>query len=175
VNILLKGVGGIKETDIMLARASDAVIVGFNINPNPKIKASADNSGVEIKTFRVIYELIDQIRSAMIGMLAPDIKEEVIGQVEIREVFKIPKIGLVAGCYVLEGKVERNAFARLIRDDIEIAETKIDTLQRFKDQVKDVAAGFDCGLTLTKVSDYRIGDRVEVYKNIEIKRKALER
>jgi len=175
VNIILKGVGGIKETDIMLARASGAIIIGFNINPNPKIKASADNSGVEIKTFRVIYELIDQVRAAMIGMLASDIKEEVIGQVEIREVFKIPKIGIVAGCYVLEGKIERGALARQIRDDIEISHTKIDTLQRFKDQVKDVAAGFDCGLTLTKVSDYRIGDRIEVYKNVEIKRKSLER
>jgi translation initiation factor IF-2 len=175
VNIILKGVGGIKETDIMLARASGAIIIGFHINPNPKIKASAADAGVEIKTFRVIYEAIDQVKAAMIGMLAPDIKEEVIGQVEIRELFKIPKIGIVAGCYVLDGKIERNAMARHIRDDIEIADTKIETLQRFKDQVKEVASGFDCGLTLTKVSDYKIGDRIEVYKEIEIKRKSLER
>lgn len=175
VNIVLKGVGGIKETDIMLAQASGAIIIGFNINPNPKIKASATNAGVEIKTFRIIYEAIDQVKSAMIGMLAPDIKEEIIGQVEIREVFKIPKIGMVAGSYVLEGKIERNAMARLIRDDVEIADTKVDTLQRFKDQVKEVAAGFDCGLTLAKISDYKVGDRIEVYKEIEIKRKSLER
>ena len=175
VNIILKGVGGIKETDIMLARASGAIIIGFNINPNPKIKSSATDAGVEIKTFRIIYELINQVRDAMIGMLAPDIKEEVIGQVEIRELFKIPKVGIVAGSYVLDGKIERNALARLIRDDIEIAHTKIDTLQRFKDQVKDVAAGFDCGLTLAKVSEYKIGDRIEVYKEVEIKRKSLER
>jgi len=173
VNIVLKGVGGIKETDIMLAQASGAIIIGFNINPNPKIKTSAANAGVEIKTFRIIYEAIDQVKSAMIGMLAPDIKEEVIGQVEIRDVFKIPKVGMVAGSYVLEGKIERNALARLIRDDVEIADTKIDTLQRFKDQVKEVAAGFDCGLTLSKVSDYRVGDRIEVYKEIEIKRTSL--
>jgi translation initiation factor IF-2 len=175
VNIVLKGVGGIKETDIMLAQASGAIIIGFNINPNPKIKAHAVESGVEIKTFRIIYEAIDQVKAAMIGMLAPDIKEEIIGQVEIREVFKIPKIGQVAGSYVLEGKIERNALARLIRDDVESADTKIDTLQRFKDQVKEGAAGFDCGLTLVKVSDYRVGDRIEVYKEIEIKRKSLER
>jgi len=175
VNIVLKGVGGIKETDIMLAQASRAIIIGFNINPNPKIKASAIDAGVEIKTFRIIYEAIDQVKSAMIGMLAPDIKEEIIGQIEIRELFKVPKIGTVAGCYVTDGKIERNALARLIREDIEISDTKIDTLQRFKDQVKEVAAGFDCGLTLAKVSDYKIGDRIEVYKEIEIKRKSLQR
>ncbi|MDR0304246.1 MAG: translation initiation factor IF-2 [Chitinispirillales bacterium] len=175
VNIVLKGVGGIKETDIMLAQASNAIIIGFHINPNPKIRASANDANVEIKTFRIIYEAIEEVRSAMIGMLAPDIKEEIMGQVEIRELFKIPKVGNVAGCYVLEGKVERNSSARLIREDIEIADTKIETLQRFKDQVKEVLSGFDCGLTLTKVSDYKIGDRIEVYKEVEIKRKSLER
>jgi translation initiation factor IF-2 len=175
VNIVLKGVGGIKETDIMLAQASKAIIIGFHINPNPKIRTSANDAGVEIKTFRIIYEVIEEVKSAMIGMLAPDIKEEIIGQVEIRELFKIPKIGNVAGCYVLEGKIERGAMARLIGEDIEIAQTKIETLQRFKEQVKEVLSGFDCGLTLTKISDYKIGDRVEVYKEVEIKRKSLER
>ena len=175
VNIVLKGVGGIKETDIMLAQAAGAIIIGFNINPNPKIKSHAMESGVEIKTFRIIYEAIDQVKSAMIGMLAPDIKEEIIGHIEIRDLFKVPKIGTVAGCYVTDGKIERNALARLIREDIEIADTKIDTLQRFKDQVKEVAAGYDCGLTLSKVSDYRIGDRIEVYKEVEVKRKSLQR
>jgi len=175
VNIVLKGVGGIKETDVMLAQASGAIIIGFHINPNPKIKSSAANAGVEIKTFRIIYEAIDQVRAAMIGMLAPDIKEEIIGQVEIRELFKIPKIGVIAGCHVLEGKVERGAMSRLIREDVEIANTTVETLQRFKDQVKEVLAGFDCGLTLTKVAEYKIGDRVEIYKGIEVKRKDLER
>ena len=174
VNIILKGVGGVKEADIMLAKASQAIIIGFHINPNPQIREHAREAGVDIRTYRIIYEAVDEVRAAMIGMLAPDIKEEILGQVEIREVYKVSKIGQIAGCMVLSGKIVRKAKCRLIREDIEIADTTIDSLQRHKDQAKEVAEGFECGIMLTKVKEYQVGDRIEVYEEVEVERKTLE-
>ena len=175
VNIIHKSVGGVKESDVMLAQASKGIIIGFHINPNPKIREKAREAGVDIRTYRIIYEAVDDVRDAMVGMLKPDIKEEILGNLEVREVYKVSKIGQIAGCMVTDGKVVRDAKVRLIREDIEIADTTIDSLQRFKDQVKEVAAGFECGIMLKDVKEYQVGDRIEVYHEIEIKRTSLEK
>ena len=175
VNVILKGVGGVKDSDIMLAQASRAIVIGFHINPNPKIREHAREAGVDIRTYRIIYEAVDDVKAAMIGMLIPDIKEEITGSLEVREIFKVSKLGQIAGCMVTSGFIERSSKTRLIRDDIEIADTKIASLQRHKDQVKEVKEGFDCGIMLEKVNEYEIGDRIEVYKEIEIERKSLVR
>ncbi len=171
VNVIHKSVGAIKETDIMLATASNAIIVGFHVNPNSKIREMAKNEGVDIRTYRIIYEAVDEIHDAMEGMLAPEIREKIVATLEVRQVFKISKVGQIAGCMVTSGTVTRNASARLIRDDIEIADSTISTLKRHKEDVREVQNGYECGITLDKVSDYREGDRIEVYDKIEIARK----
>jgi translation initiation factor IF-2 len=175
VNVIHKSVGAIKETDIMLATASNAIIVGFHLNPNSKIREMARKEGVDIRTYRIIYEAVDEIQDAMEGMLAPEIKENVVATLEIRQVFKISKVGLIAGCMVTSGTVTRNAPARLIRDDIEIADSKISSLKRHKDDVREVQNGHDCGIGLDKHSDYEVGDRVEVYEKVEISRKLTKK
>jgi len=164
LNVVHSGVGGINESDIMLASASDAVIIGFHISPNPKIKKLAEQEGVEIRTYRVIYEMIDEIRSALEGMLTPDKKETVTGHAEIRRVFRSSNVGNIAGCYQLDGETERGSLARLIRDDVVIHETKIATVRREKDEVKSVATGFECGIRLEKFDDVQVGDIIECYK-----------
>lgn len=171
VNVIHKSVGAIKETDVNLATASNAIIIGFHLNPNSKIREMAKKEGVDIRTYRVIYEAVDEIHDAMEGMLAPEIKEKIIGTIEIRQVFKISKIGFIAGCMVTSGNVYRGAHARLIRDDVEIADVKIATLKRHKDDIREVQSGYECGLTLDKFSDYKEGDRLEIYEKIEIARK----
>jgi translation initiation factor IF-2 len=171
VRVLHKSVGAIKETDVMLAAASNALIVGFHLSPNTKIRELAKREGVEIRTYRIIYECLEDVHSAMEGMLKPEIKENIVGEVEIRRVFKISKFGTVAGCYVLSGTVTRNAKARLIREDIVIAESKISTLRRVQDDVKEVATGYECGITIDNYSDYQEGDRLEIYEEVEVARK----
>ncbi len=171
VNVIHRSVGAIKETDIMLATASKAIIVGFHVNPNSKIREIAKNEGVDIRTYRIIYEAVDEIHDAMEGMLAPEIKEKVVATIEIRQVFKISKVGQIAGCMITSGTVTRNSHARLIRDDIEIADSTISTLKRHKEDVREVQNGYECGLTLDRMTDYQEGDRVEVYEKIEIARK----
>ena len=174
VNVIHKSVGAIKEADIMLATASKAVIVGFHLNPNTKIREIAKKEGVDIRTYRIIYEAVDQIRDAMEGMLAPEIKEKVIGTLEIRQVFKISKVGMIAGCIVSSGVVTRKNHVRLIRDDVEIVDSTVSTLKRLKEDVREVQNGYECGLTLEAFSDYKEGDRVEVYEKIEVARKLTE-
>ncbi|MBD3321149.1 MAG: translation initiation factor IF-2 [Chitinivibrionales bacterium] len=171
VNVIRKGVGAVNEADIMLAAASNAIIIGFHLSPNTKIRELAKREGVDIRTFRIIYEAVDAIKSAMEGMLAPEIKENVLSSIEIREVFKISKIGIVAGCMVTSGTVTRGSKARIIRDDVEIADAVISSLRRHKDDVKQVQAGYECGITLEKCSDYKVGDRIETYEEVEIARK----
>jgi translation initiation factor IF-2 len=175
VNIIHKSVGGVKESDVMLAQASKGIIVGFHIHPNPKIREHAIQAGVDIRSYRIIYEAVDEVRDAMIGMLAPDVKEEILGQVEVREIFKVSKLGQIAGCMVTSGKILRDAKVRLIRDDVEIADTTFTSLQRFKDQAKEVAEGFDCGIMLKNVAEYQINDRIECYTEVEIERTDLKR
>jgi translation initiation factor IF-2 len=171
VNILHKGVGAITETDVMLASASGAVIIGFNQKPTTKARVLAENEEVDIRNYAIIYDCINEIQMALEGMLTPDIKEETLGQVEIRKVFKISKIGSIAGCYVLEGKISRNDMVRVLRDGLEVYDGKISNLKREKDDVKEVKAGFECGIQLEGFNDIRENDIIEGYKKVEVKRK----
>jgi len=170
LRVIHKSVGAIKEADVMLAEASDALIIGFHLSPNPKIRELAKREGVEIRLFRIIYEAVDAIKQAMEGMLAPEIKENTVGQAEIRRVFRVSKVGAVAGCMVLSGKITRNARARLIRDDVEIADSTISSLKRNQDDAREVQNGYECGISLQGVNDYHEGDRIEVYEQVEVAR-----
>ncbi len=171
VNVIHKSVGAIKETDIMLAAASNALIIGFHLSPNSKIRELAKSEGVDVRTYRIIYEAVDEVRNAMEGMLSPEIRENVLGTIEVRQVFKISKVGLVAGCVVTSGSASRGARARVIRDDVEIADTTIASLRRHQDDVKEVQNGYECGVTLDRFQNFREGDRIEVYEEVEIARK----
>ncbi len=173
VRVIHGAVGAITETDITLAAASNALIIGFNVRPSANAVVAADAEGVDVKTYRVIYEAIEDIKSAMIGMLEPEYKEVVLGNVEIRQIYKISNVGTIAGAYVLDGKVTRNAEVRLIRDGIVITETKLASLKRFKDDVKEVKAGYECGLSLEKFNDIKEGDIVEAFTMEAIQRKEL--
>jgi translation initiation factor IF-2 len=171
VNVIHKSVGAIKEADIMLAAASAALVIGFHLSPNSKIRELAKREGVDIRTYRIIYEAVDEVKKAMEGLLAPEIKENVVANIEVRQVFRISRIGIVAGCMVTSGTVTRGLKARIIRDDVEVADTSISSLRRLKDDVREVQQGFECGLTLANFSDYKEGDRIEAYEEIKIARK----
>ncbi|MDN4523413.1 translation initiation factor IF-2 [Fictibacillus fluitans] len=170
VKILHTGVGAITESDIILASASNAIIIGFNVRPDNNAKRTADAEKVDVRLHRIIYNVIEEIESAMKGMLDPEFEEKVIGQVEIRTTFKVSKVGTIAGCYVTDGKVTRDSTVRLIRDGVVIYEGKIDALKRFKDDAKEVSAGYECGITLEKFNDIKEGDVIEAYVMEEIKR-----
>lgn len=161
------GVGAVSESDIMLADASNAIVVGFNVRPDPAARDMAEEKGVEIRLYRIIYDAVEEIKSAMKGMLAPKIKEEELGRIEVRAVYKISNVGTVAGCYVLSGKVVRGAKIRVVRDGIVLAEDEMDSLKRFKDDVKEVASGYECGIGLTKFNDIKEGDIFEAYQLVE--------
>ena len=170
VRVIHCAVGAINESDVMLASTSNAIIVGFNVRPDAQAKLIAERDKVDMRMYRVIYECIEEIESAMKGMLDPKFKEVELGRVEVRQVYKITGVGIVAGSYVLEGKVTRNAQLRLVRDGIVIHEGEIASLQRFKDSVKEVAAGYECGITLEKFSDLKVGDVLECFEMQEIER-----
>lgn len=167
VSVIRSAVGAIISSDVDLAKASGAVIVGFNVRPDARAREAADRDGVEIRTYRVIYELIEDIQKALKGMLAPVFRERVLGQAEVRETFRVPKT-LAAGSYVTNGEIPRNARARLLRDGTVVYEGKIDTLRRFKDDVREVAQGFECGITLENYSDIKVGDIIEAFEMVEI-------
>jgi len=175
VNVIHKAVGQIVESDVLLASASDAIIIGFQVRPSMNARNLAEKEGVEIKTYSIIYKAIEEIRSAMEGMLEAKKEEKVLGQLEVRETYKISKIGTIAGCFVQDGKISRNSSIRLIRDGIVIYPTKekvvgeISTLKRFKDDVKEVKKGLECGLTIKNYNDIKVGDNIEVYEIIEVK------
>jgi translation initiation factor IF-2 len=171
IRVIHKSVGAIKETDINLAVASTAIIIGFHLSPNSKIRELAKKEGVDIRTYRIIYEAIDAVKKAMEGMLEPETKESVVAQMEVKQVFKVSKVGTIAGCFVVSGTVKSGTKARVIRDDVEIADTRISSLRRHKDDVREVASGFECGLTLDNFSDYHENDRVEVYEEVQVARK----
>ncbi len=171
VNILHSGVGQITESDVNLAAASDAIIIGFNVRAGANAKDLADKEEIEIRTYSVIYKAIDEVKEAMEGLLSPEIKEEVIGNVEIREVFKISKVGSIAGCMVLTGKVTRNSKIRLLRDGIVKFDGELESLKRFKDDVKEVTKGYECGLNLKGFNDIEVGDILEVYEEVAVKKK----
>ncbi|MDD3670182.1 MAG: translation initiation factor IF-2, partial [Sphaerochaetaceae bacterium] len=171
LNVLRASAGAIIEDDINLAIASEALVLGFNVRPTPKAQVLADYEKIEIRKYNIIYDAIDDIRDAMEGMLAPEKKENVIGRVEVRETFHVPKIGTIAGSYVLEGKVKRNAQVNVIRDSIHIKSDKISSLKRFKDDAREVAAGFECGVGLENFQDLKIGDILEIVEVVEVAKK----
>jgi translation initiation factor IF-2 len=164
--IVHAGVGGITESDVALASTSKAVIVGFNVRANAQAKVAADRDGVEIRYYNIIYDLVDDVKAAMSGLLAPTLREIFLGKAEILDVFNISHVGKVAGCRVVEGKVERGAKVRLIRDDVVIHEGTLSTLKRFKDEVREVPAGQECGMAFANYQDIRAGDHIECF-NIE--------
>ncbi|QGG48221.1 translation initiation factor IF-2 [Heliorestis convoluta] len=165
------GVGAIKETDVMLAAASNAIIIGFNVRPDTNTRKAAEAQQVDIRLYRVIYDAIEDVKAAMSGLLEPEQREVVLGRAEVRATFKVPKAGTIAGCYVLEGKIARNAEVRLIRDGIVIHEGKLDSLKRFKDDAKEVNEGYECGVGIEKFNDLRENDIIEAFIFEEVKRK----
>jgi len=170
INVIQKAVGQISETDVMLASASDAIIVGFQVRPSGQAKKLAENEGIEIKYYSVIYKAIEEIKDAMEGLLEPDIQEKEVCSLEVREVYKITKVGTIAGCYVLSGKINRNTMIRLVRDGVVIHTGVLDSLKRFKDDVKEVGTGYECGLGIKKFNDLQEGDIIEGYEEVEVKR-----
>ncbi|MDD2359189.1 MAG: translation initiation factor IF-2 [Syntrophaceticus schinkii] len=170
INIIHSGVGAITETDVMLASASNALVIGFNVRPDVNAKKAAESQKVEIRLYRVIYEALEDIRAALEGLLEPIYKEVSVGRAEVRNLFHIPKVGMIAGCNILEGKAVRNSKARVIRDGVVIYEGVIDSLKRFKDDVREVAQGHDCGIGLDKFQDIKAGDILEIYQIEAIKR-----
>lgn len=173
VRVIHGGVGAINETDVTLATASNGIILGFNVRPDNNATIASERDGVDIKTYRVIYDAIEDIKSAMLGMLEPEFKEVVIGTAEVRQVYKISSVGTIAGAYVQTGKLARNAGARVIRDGIVIFESELGSLKRFKDDAKEVAQGYECGLSIEKFNDIKEGDIIECFIMEEIKKKTL--
>ena len=163
VRVIHGAVGAVSESDVMLATASGAIIIGFNVRPDPVARDNAERDGVEIRLYRIIYDAIEDVQSALKGMLAPKYRDVDLGRAEVRQVYKISNVGTVAGCYVVEGKITRSANIRVVRDGIIIADDKLSSLKRFKDDAKEVARGFECGMTLEKYSDIKEGDVFEAY------------
>ena len=170
VNIIHKAVGAITESDVLLASASDAIIIGFNVRPTGNARQIADKEEIDIRNYSIIYDAINDLKDAMEGMLSPKFKEEVSGTVEIRETFKISKVGTIAGCMVTDGKIYRKSNIRLIRDGVVITSGTLDSLKRFKDDVKEVSKGYDCGIQIKNYNDISIGDVIESYSDVEIKK-----
>jgi len=171
VSILHKGVGPISESDVMLATASSAVIVGFHVSPTSQARKSAEAEGVDIRLYTIIYDCINEIQMALEGLLSPEIKEEIMGTAEIRQVFKISKIGTVAGCYVTSGKINRNDRVRVLRDGFPVYNSTLSALKRFKDDVREVDTNYECGMSINGFNDIQVGDIIEAYKQVEVKRK----
>ena len=173
VRVIHGAVGAITETDISLATASNAIVIGFNVRPDSNAVSAAEKDGVDVKTYRIIYDAIEDVKSAMIGMLEPEYKEVVLGKAEVRETYKISNVGTIAGCYVLDGKITRNADIRVIRDGIVVFESTLGSLKRFKDDAKEVRSGYECGLSVEKFNDLKEGDIIEAYTMEAIVRKEL--
>jgi translation initiation factor IF-2 len=171
VNIIHKAVGAITESDVLLASASDAIVVGFNVRPMGNARQIADKEQIDIRTYSIIYAAINDVKDAMEGMLSPDFKEEITGLCEVRETFKISKIGTIAGCMVTKGKIVRNSEIRLIREGVVIYTGVLSSLKRFKDDAKEVTKGYDCGLQIKDYNDIKVGDEIEGYINVAIKKK----
>ena len=169
VKVIHSGVGAVNESDVLLASTAGAIIVGFNVRPDNVAAASAARSGVEIRTYRIIYECIEEIEKAMKGMLDPKFKEAVIGHATVRQVYKVSSVGTVAGCYVSDGRIVRNGNVRVVRDGIVVYDGALGSLQRFKDSVKEVTAGYECGMTVEKFNDIKEDDVFECYIMEQIK------
>jgi translation initiation factor IF-2 len=161
--VIHTGVGGINESDVMLASASNAIIIGFNIRPDATITRKAETEGVDVRLYDVIYNAIDEVKAAMTGMLKPQEREIVLGQAEVRQIFKVSKVGTIAGCYVRSGKIVRDAKVRLLRDNVKIYEGKLASLKRFKDDVREVQEGYECGMAIENFNDLKEGDVIEAF------------
>jgi len=170
VNIIHSGVGAITESDINLALASKAVVIGFNTRADSTARKLISNAGVDVRYYNVIYDAVDEIKAALSGMLAPERKENILGLVDVRQVFQISKVGVVAGCYVLEGLIKRNSMVRVLRDNVVIHSGELDSLKRFKDDAREVKAGFECGLSIKNYNDIKVGDQLEIYEVVEVAR-----
>ncbi len=170
VNVIHAAVGGIKETDVMLASASNAIIIGFNVRPDVNSRRTAEKESVDIRLYRIIYDAIEDVKAALSGLLSPEIKEKELGIAEVRMIIKVPKVGNIAGCYVTEGKITRHAKIRVVRDSVVIFDGMVDALKRFKDDVKEVQTGYECGISIKNFNDFKEGDLLEAYEMQEIKR-----
>jgi translation initiation factor IF-2 len=164
LKVLSTAVGGITENDITFAHASNAIVIGFHSRPDPASRRAAERQGVEIRTYTIIYELLDDVRAAMAGLLPPNVTEVALGRAEVRQPFNIPRLGTIAGSYVTEGSIKRNAYARLIRDGIQVYEGRVGSLRRFKDDASEVRSGFECGIGITGYNDVKEGDVIEAYE-----------
>jgi translation initiation factor IF-2 len=171
LNVIHKSVGQISESDVLLASASDAIIVGFQVRPNLQARKLAETEGIQIKLYSIIYQAIEDVKAALEGMLSPEEEEKIVANVEVRETFKITKVGTIAGCMVLDGKITRNTPIRIIRDGVVIYTGKLGSLKRFKDDVKEVSSGYECGLNIENFNDIKVGDIVEGYEIVEVQRK----
>ena len=170
INIIHAAVGGITETDVTLAAASDAIIIGFNVRPTGKSKQLAEKEQVDIRLYRVIYQAIEDINAARVGLLKPEIVEKDTGTVEVRDLFRVPKVGVIAGGYVTEGEINRDDKVRIVREGTVVYEGKIASLRRFKDDVKSVARGYECGIGIDGYQDIKVGDTIEGYQEVEVER-----
>lgn len=170
VQIVHGGVGGISESDVNLATASKAVIIGFNVRADAGARKLAEHNGIDIRYYNIIYDAVDEIKAAMSGMLAPEKRETTTGTVEVRQVFRVPKVGAVAGCMVTDGVVKRSSLVRVLRNNVVIFSGELDSLKRFKDDVKEVKQGFECGLSIKNFNDVQEGDQLEVYEITEVAR-----
>jgi len=170
VNVISDGVGGIAETDINLAITSGAVVFGFNVRADSSARRLAETEGVDLRYYSVIYDLIDDVKQALSGMLAPELREQIVGIADVRDVFRSPKFGAVAGCMVTEGVVARNRPIRVLRNDVVIYQGELESLRRFKDDVGEVRAGFECGIGVRNYNDVRVGDKIEVFETHEVAR-----
>ena len=171
VKIIHKGVGAITESDIILASASDAIVIGFNVRPMGNARSLSEKEQIDIRTYSIIYDAINDVKDAMEGMLSPELKEEVTGNAEIRETYKISKLGTIAGCMVTSGKIFKNSGVRLIREGVVIFTGTLLSLKRFKDDVKEVAKGYDCGIQVKSFNDLKVNDLIEAFQEVEIKKK----
>jgi translation initiation factor IF-2 len=170
VEIVHRGVGAISESDILLAKASGAIIVGFHVRPDTNARTTAEREGVDVKLYRIIYEAVNDVRAALTGLLRPTEREVILGEAEVRETFKVPRIGVIAGCYVRSGIINRQGRVRVVRQGVEVYDGAIASLRRFKDDVREVREGFECGIGIENFNDIKVGDVIECYRTEEVAR-----
>lgn len=170
VNVIHSGVGAISETDVMLASASNAIIIGFNVRPDSKARKHAEEENIDVRLYRVIYEAIDDVKKAMSGLLEPEYREKYLGRAEVRALFRVPNVGVIAGSYVIDGKIQRNAGVRVLRDGVIVYEGQLSSLKRFKDDAKEVPENFECGIGIKDFNDIKEGDTIEAFILEEVPR-----
>jgi translation initiation factor IF-2 len=171
IKIIASGIGGINESDINLALASSAIVVGFNVRADATARRTAEREGIELRYYSVIYQLVDDVKSALSGMLAPTFEEQILGVAEVRNVFRSSKFGAIAGCMVIEGAIKRSNNARILRDNVVIYNGELESLRHLKEDVSEVKAGMECGMSIKNYNDIKVGDQIEVYKTVMVKRK----